>query len=44
MNARTLSMVAVTGAVLLLATACDVDFIAGPSLVKGGEQVQYQVL
>lgn len=44
MNARTLSMVAVAGAVLLLATACDVDFIAGPSLVKGGEQVQYQVL
>lgn len=43
MNARTLSMVVVAGALLLLAAACDVDFIAGPSLVKGGEQVQYQL-
>jgi hypothetical protein len=44
MNARTLSMMTVAGAVMLLAAACDVDFIAGPSLVQGGEQVQYQVL
>lgn len=44
MNARTLSMVAVAGAVMLLAAACDVDFIAGPSHVKSGEQVQYQIL
>ena len=41
MNARTLSMVAVAGTMILLATGCWVDFIAGPSLVKGGEQVQY---
>jgi hypothetical protein len=44
MNARTLFMVAVAGALLLLAAACDVDFIAGPSHVKSGEQVQYQIL
>lgn len=43
MHARTLSMVAVAGASLLLVTACDVDFIAGPSHVKSGEQVQYQL-
>lgn len=44
MNARTLSMMVVASALLLLAAACDVDFIAGPSHVKSGEQVQYQVL
>jgi hypothetical protein len=43
MNARTLSMMTVAGAVMLLATACWVDFIAGPSHVKSGEQVQYQL-
>jgi len=43
MNARTLSMVAVAGAATLLATGCWVDFIAGPSHVKSGEQVQYQI-
>jgi hypothetical protein len=44
MNARTLTMVAVAGALMLLAAACDVDFIAGPSHVRSGEQVQYQLL
>ena len=43
MNARTLAKVAVAGTLILLAAGCWVDFIAGPSLVKGGEQVQYQI-
>jgi len=44
MNARTLPKMMVASLATLLAIACDVEFIAGPSLVKGGERVQYQVL
>jgi hypothetical protein len=44
MNARTLFMAAVAGAAMLATAACDVDFIAGPSHVRSGEQAQYQVL
>ena len=44
MNARTLPKMMVASLATLLAIACDVEFIAGPSLVKGGERVQSQVL
>lgn len=44
MNARTLSKTLAAGLAALLAAACDVDFIAGPSHVRSGEHAQYQVL
>ena len=44
MGARTLLKVLVAWSAVLSAAACDVEFIAGPSHVKNGEPVQYQVL
>lgn len=44
MNAHALPKLLAASLVMLLAVACDVEFIAGPSLVQGGERVQYQVL
>jgi hypothetical protein len=44
MNAHALPKLLAASLVMLLAVACDVDFIAGPSLVQGGERVQYQIL
>jgi len=44
MNAHALPKLVAASLVMLLAVACDIDFIAGPSLVQGGERVQYQVL
>lgn len=44
MEARTLSKLTAGCAALLLAAACDVEFIAGPDVVRNGESVLYQVL
>ena len=44
MNAHALPKLLAASLVTLLAVACDVEFIAGPSLVQGGERVQYQIL
>jgi hypothetical protein len=44
MNAHALPKLLAAILVALLAIACDVEFIAGPSLVQGGERVQYQIL
>ena len=44
MSTRIASKIILSCAALLLAAACDVDFITGPKLVKNGESVQYQIL
>jgi hypothetical protein len=44
MNAHALPKLAAAGLVALLAVACDVEFIAGPTLVQSGERVLYQIL
>ncbi|PWB78650.1 MAG: hypothetical protein C3F15_01205, partial [Holophagae bacterium] len=44
MNDHALPKLLAASLVTLLAVACDVEFIAGPSLVQGGERVQYQIL
>lgn len=44
MRTHVIAKVILSCTVLLLAAACDVDFIAGPNVVKNGELVQYQLL
>ena len=44
MNIRASSKIIASCTLLLLAAACDLQFIAGPEIVKNGEQVQYQIL
>ena len=44
MKSRILTKITLSCAALVVATACDVDFIAGPGVVRSGEMVQYQIL
>jgi hypothetical protein len=44
MKLRLTSKIALSCTALVLAAACDVEFITGPKIVKNGEAVQYQIL
>jgi len=44
MRYRLTSRIILSCTLLAIASACDVDFIAGPNTVKNGELVQYQIL